>query len=399
MAFARAVNTMGLSLAMCYVGIYVVETRGYPAWHYGVICLAANLGQSYANAWAGALSDRIGRRPLVTGSLLARSVFIAMLGTQIALDAPLWSIGLNIVVSSTLRGGFEPVSYALVADVCRDDQRIAAFGVQRMGTNLGWAAGPALGGQLTRVMPYGTVFYITAAAMIAAAIVTTRVVDPHRARLRTDPIDVGASLRESLADPLLRLLLAGTFLCALLETQMFSTFSIFMTDELHVTKADVGTLYAINGAGVLLLQLPALGVIRRIGIRTTLPWASLVDALGFWLIGLASGVPGAALAMMTLTVAEVIFDPSHQTVIAELADPRHRGRIYGIVGLAQTAGIALAPLVGAILLDTIGDHHVATWSVIACFGIGQAVCFAVFVRKRDRFAEVEIPAAERRAKV
>jgi MFS family permease len=382
MALARAVNTMGLSLAMAYVGVYIVETRGYPAWYYGIICLVANVGQSWANAWAGALSDRIGRRPLVTGSLLIRAVFIALLGTQIALDAPLWTIGANIVISSTLRGGFEPVAYALVADVCSEGQRIQAFGLQRMGTNLGWAAGPALGGQLTRVIPYGTVFYVTAGAMIAAAVLTLRIADPVRKRAGTEPFAVLPAVRDALGDPLLRLLLIGTLLCALLETQMFSTFAIYMTDEIRVSKADVGALYAINGAGVLLLQLPALGVIRRLGIATTLPWASLVDAAGFALIGLASGMPSAAVAMMTLTGAEVIFDPSHQTAIAELADPAERGRTFGIVGLAQMVGIAFAPLVGGILLDTIGDHHVAMWCVIACFGVGQTACFTAFVRRR-----------------
>ena len=67
MAFARAVNTMGLSLAMTFLGIYIVNTRGYPAWLYGLVMLCANLCQSLSNAWAGSLSDRIGRRPLITG--------------------------------------------------------------------------------------------------------------------------------------------------------------------------------------------------------------------------------------------------------------------------------------------------------------------------------------------
>lgn len=55
---------------------------------------------------------------------------------------------------------------------------------------------------------------------------------------------------------------------------MFSTFSIYMTDELGLAKSDVGLLYSINGFGVLLLQFPALQLIRRLGVRTTLPWAS-----------------------------------------------------------------------------------------------------------------------------
>src|SRR5215207_5419397 len=72
MMFARCVNTMGLSLVTMFIGIYVVETRGYPAWLYGVIALGANLGQSLSSAWAGDLSDRIGRRPLITTSLVVR---------------------------------------------------------------------------------------------------------------------------------------------------------------------------------------------------------------------------------------------------------------------------------------------------------------------------------------
>lgn len=392
MAFARSVNTMGLSLVMSFLGIYVVETRGYPAWLYGVICLVANVGQSMSNAWAGNLSDRIGRRPLITRSLFVRAVVIAALGTQVALDAPLWSLALNIVVSSSLRGCFEPVAYALVADVVDADQRIAAFGLQRMATNLGWAIGPAMGGVLTLIVPYGYVFYIAALGMVSAAFVTMRVVDPITARPRvaTDPPDeeLVDTVKSALAHPLLRLLLAGTFLCALLETQMFSTFSIYMTDVIGLSKPDVGLLYTINGLGVLLLQVPALSLIKRLGIATTLPWASLMDAVGFGLIGAATGFRGGAIAMMTLTSAEVIFDPSHQTAIAEVADPAHRGRTYGVVGLAQTLGIALAPLIGGLLLDTIGDHHMAMWATIATIGGAQALCFGAFVRRRIPAAPV-----------
>ena len=384
MAFARAINSMGLSLVMSFLGIYVVETRGYPAWLYGVIALLANFGQSMANAWAGNLSDRIGRRPLITTSLFVRSGVIVLLGTQIMLDAPLWTLGANIVISSTLRGCFEPVAYALVADVVRDDQRVAAFGIQRMGTNLGWAVGPALGGVLTQVIPYGTIFYIAAGGMIVAGFVTLGVEDPVRkiAHAASPGGDLRRALRDGLADRVLRMLLLGTFLCALLETQMFTTFAIYMTTQLPLTKANVGWLYAINGIGVLILQVPALGLIRRLGIRLMLPWSSLFDATGFALIGLASGFAGGALAMGVLTCAEVLFDPSQQTAIAEIADPAHRGRIYGVVGFASMIGVAFAPLLGGVLLDAIGDHHAAMWLAIATIGGAQTLCFVAFVRRR-----------------
>lgn len=381
MAFARAINTMGLSLAMTFLAIYVVETRGYPAWLLGLVLLVANLAQSLSNAWAGNLSDRIGRRPLITGSLLIRSVFIALLGTQILLDAPLWSLALNMVITSALRGCFEPVAYALVADVCPADQRIDAFGLQRMGTNLGWAVGPALGGTLTLVIPYGAVFYVAAVGMIVAAIVTLRVADPVRTHSEPRTTELRGALVSSWRSPRMRLLLIGTFLAAVLQTQMFATFSIFMTDEVHLLKADVGMLYAINGGFVLVLQVPAVALVRRFGLATVLPWSSLINGLGFAVVGLASGLTGGAVAMIAITVGEVLFAPAHQTAIAEIADPTQRGRAYGVVGFSQMVGIAIAPLIGGMLFDAIGHHHATMWALIASIGIAQAVCFAAFVRK------------------
>jgi MFS family permease len=154
-----------------------------------------------------------------------------------------------------------------------------------------------------------------------------------------------------------------------------------MTDEVGLHKADVGLLYTLNGAGVLCLQLPALALVRRLGIAAVLPWASLVSVLGFALVGVAAGMPGGAIAILTITAAEVMLAPAHQTAIAEVADPSQRGRAFGVVGFAQMVGIALAPLVGGILFDAIGHHHAAMWAVIASIGLAQALCFAAFVRK------------------
>ncbi len=408
LAIARAVNTAGLSLVMSFLGVYIVEDRGYPAVAYGLIAVIANLGQSMSNAWAGSLSDRIGRKPLITWSLLARGLVIAALGTQILFQAPLWSIAINIVISGMLRGCFEPVSYALVADVVPPEQRITAYGVQRMGTNLGWALGPAVGGTLSLLVPYGVIFYVSAAGIFAATILTFRLVDPAAPAPRLANLDglaappgtagtapttggltplpqpepavpLRQSLAEALADPALRMLLAGTFLAAMLQTQMFSTFSIFMTDRIGVTKAEVGLLYTINGGLVLALQLPAMLLIKSRGIRGILPWASFLSMIGFALISFGS-FAGGALAIFIITCAEMLFAPAHQATIAELSRPGARGRMFGVIGFAQMVGVAFAPLLGGALLDTIGHDSLALWLTLSLLGAGQLWCFIRFSR-------------------
>jgi len=382
MAVARAINTAGMSLVMSFLGVYVVTERGYPAWLYGVCALIANLAQSMTSAWAGELSDRIGRRALVTGSLLVRAAVIAVLGIQVLLDAPLWTLALNFVASSALRGCFEPVAYALVADVVRPDQRIAAFGIQRMGTNLGWALGPFVGGALSQWMPYGDVFFFATGGLLIAAWTTLDVPESRRAAGHLERIPLRRALRDAAAQPVVLALLIGSFLFSLVHTQMFSTFAIYAADELHLSKRDLGLLYMCNGAGVLVLQLAAIEVIRGIGLRRALIAAAFGYVVGDLLIGAATGLWTAGAAIVVITAAEVVFAPAHQTAAAETGDPERRGGTFGVVSFAQILGVACAPLLGGGLFDLLGPHHLVMWGVIAGFAAALAVTMIVFARLR-----------------
>jgi MFS family permease len=384
MAAARAINTAGMSLVMAFLGVYVVEERGYPAWLYGLCALGANLAQSMTSAWAGEVSDRIGRRPLLVGSLVLRAAVIAGLGLQILLAAPLWTLALNFVASSALRGCFEPVAYALVADVVRPDQRIAAFGLQRMGTNLGWALGPAVGGLLTWVLPYGVVFFIAALGLAGAAWTVAGVAESRAAAPRTPRVRLLAALRAAAAEPPVLALLVATFLASLVQTQMFSTFSIYLAEELGLAKVEIGLLYTVNGAAVLFLQLPAIRLIRRLGLGRALVGAALLMAVGYAAVGAAVGLASGALVILLITCAEVVFAPAHQTAVAETGDPQTRGRTFGLVAFAQILGVAGAPLLGGTLFDLIGHRHLLLWGVIGGLGLAQAAALAVFVRLHRR---------------
>lgn len=386
LAWARAVNTVGLSLVMAFLGVYVVDERGYSAALFGAIALGANLTQSMTNAWAGELSDRIGRRPIMVGSLVLRALAIAVLGVQILLDAPLWSLALNFVASASLRGCFEPAAYALVADIARPEQRVAAFGLQRMGINLGWAVGPAAGGLLAVVIPYGAVFFFASAGLLAAAWTCRGLVDPReqgagrhleRARLRD-------AFAEALRQPPMVALLLGSFLFALAHTQLFSVFAIYMTKGLGLEKDEVGLLYTINGVLVLLLQWPALGAIRRVGTATALVGSSLIFACGFGLIGAAEGFAGGALAIAVITLAEVLFAPAHQAAAAESGDAARLGKSFGLVGFVQMLGVAIGPLLGGALFDAIGHHHLWMWGAVSAVCLALAATFAVYARLAAR---------------
>src|SRR5262249_60810397 len=112
-----------------------------------------------------------------------RTVNMCLRGAAVMLGAPVPVMAALIVLNAVLRAMFEPAASAAVTELAGPELRTAAFGLQRIGINLGWALGPALGGTLAAAHSYGTLFFFAAAVMLAAALRVTPVEDrPSHAR-------------------------------------------------------------------------------------------------------------------------------------------------------------------------------------------------------------------------
>ena len=385
----RAVNTMGFSLVMSFIGIYLVTERGISGFEFGAIYFVANVLQALTNTYAGALSDRIGRRRLMVVALLSRVVVIAILGGLVIRHAPVSILAVVLIISASLRGGFEPVAYAVVADVARPTERIAAFGLQRVGTNVGWAIGPALGGFMTSMIDYGYVFFCAVVPILFSALVVARMEDPPRPRAVSTPQDSAVSLRAAMAEASSRgellLLLGCALLFSIVQVQLFSTLSIYSTSELALSNTQIGLIYTVNGVLVVLLQLPASAVIARLTADRALVAGCAVYTVALVAIGAATGFHTLALAVAFATIGEVVLAPAQQATVAELADPGHVGRAFGVFGTMQMLGVALAPLVGGVVYDHLRHRPLAMWGSLAALAgllvLGYAR-FGVLHRRR-----------------
>ena len=99
LAAARAVNTGGLSMAMAFMSIYMVNERGLAATVYAGLFLAANSLQSLSQGLAGEVSDRLGRKAVMLSALSIRSLVVTALGFEVLAGASIWAIAGTLVVS------------------------------------------------------------------------------------------------------------------------------------------------------------------------------------------------------------------------------------------------------------------------------------------------------------
>jgi MFS family permease len=127
---------------------------------------AAALGGTYLGMWGisqlvtGPLSDRVGRKPLITGGLWVQTVGIALF----ALSAGEFAWLLAAAIMGVGTGMVYPTLLAAISDLAHPEWRASALGVYRLWRDSGYAFGALVGGILADI------FNIQMAVLVIAGI-------------------------------------------------------------------------------------------------------------------------------------------------------------------------------------------------------------------------------------
>jgi MFS family permease len=391
-ALARLINTMGFSLVMPFLAMHLVEERGATGAAYGAIYLLSGVFSAVGQGVAGELSDRIGRRGVMVAGLASRTLNMVGLGLAVLYAAPLWVLGSLVVLNGFLRAQFEPAAGAAVTELSPPHLRVAAFGLQRIGVNLGWAVGPAMGGFLAS-HSYGTMFFVAAPATLVA-ILAVLPLGRHRPQPNGAPepkvrLSVGQALESLREHRVFASYLVLVLFGSILTVQIFATLSVYASTQLALSKVDIGLLYTVNGVMVVAVQVPAVALARWWGMRKALVFGALLYAVGYGIFGFSSGFGHLAIGMAILTTGEVIFAPALSDTAATLADPERLGRAFGLFGLVQSLGLSLGPLVGGVAFDWLQHEPMGLWGAMAAGMVVLGIGYSAFGRLTGTFERMD----------
>lgn len=339
----------------------------------GTIILVSGLCSAASQMLSGMLSDKFGRRPLLLMAIGIRVLMYSGMAVLIGLSAPIWAIVVTYIAGQAIGMMGRPAISAMIADLSPKRRLTETYGLLRVGQNLGWAVGPAVGGYLATFLPYGWLFGVAALTSAVAFWLTLAFLREsfHKA---TEEVDLRSMF--SIANDRIFLWFTGlSLLVFLVMAHMMSTLSIFAVDRMGLSTAQYGLLLTVNGLIVFLFQYPVARIIGRLVKSRALVLGSLLYGFGYLSLGWAGGFAWAIAAMVVITAGEIIFSPSALSVVGELSPKNQIGRYMGFFGLSQVLGMAVGPLVGGILLDAFPADPVFIWGTIASLAFIAAVGF------------------------
>ena len=378
----NVITSIGFSVSMPYLSLYLNNVLHIPMTMVGIILMTALVIGAFVGVYGGELSDRRGRRWVMLRSLFLRFFIFILMGFAIHERANILVIVILLIMNASLGSSFIPASQAYVADLTSKEKRISAYGLLRIGGNLGWALGPAIGGLLV-MLDYAYLFYVTGFAMLIAVFILLKFSEESLKGINVLN-KTSMNLKELISVTKDRRFFIFTLICLsvfIVWGQLVSPISVYSVNRVGITKTQLGILFSINGFMVVLFQYFITHLVPKHKELTALIIGSFIYAVGYLSIGFASSFAFLIASMIIITCGEMIITPTSSSYASIIADSKHRGRYLGFFNLSQTWGWAFGPLLGGILLDTFSGRSLYIWGIISALAILSALGFLLFKSK------------------
>jgi len=370
------------SAAYAYLGIWAIkqlhasQTRLAFAYLVGAV-LAGLMG--YA---AGAVSDYVGRRPMI----------LLGWGVQALAPAGLLLVGRHVYFGLALLAAL-PVAGALggaadqamIADLVPPERHEAAYASVRVAQNLGVTIGPPIGGLL---LLGGHWSHLWAGTLVLAALafaIAFRFI-PRGGAYVPEEKPARGSFKVIVRDAPFLLFMLSSALATATYVATETLLPISVTTTHHLKPSVWGFLMILNPLSVTLFQLRLTRRLAHVPASVKLGLAMPMMGLPFLLLNVNGSIPVVALVVLIFVTGEMLWIPSSQAVVAALAPADIRGAYMGAFGGTWSVGWALTPFLGLQARAAYGDATM--WMGVACVGVLAGLTGFVAARGHDGEAAV-----------
>jgi len=384
------IDRVGGAMIFPFFALYLTRKFGVSMAEVGVLFAVFSLSGFISSTIGGALTDRLGRKGIVIFSLIASSVSAVAMGLATSFHA-FFVLAMTVGILSDVAG---PAHNAMVADILPEEKRAQGYGIIRVAFNLSVTIGPVIGGLLA-TRSYLALFISDAVISLITATLVWRFMP------ETKPAPQEGAVQESMAgtfggyfkvlrDLPFLLFIGACILMTLVYLNMNTTLGVYLRDTHGVPESGYGYILSLNAAMVVLFQF---GITRRIEKRSPLLMMALGTALyaiGFAMYGFVSTYILFMLAMVIITIGEMIVSPVAQALVAKFAPEEMRGRYMAVFGYSWGISFMIGPYLAGVVLDNFDPRFL--WYAAGIIGTLAVLGFLGLYRRVEAHEDLSQPA-------
>lgn len=391
----ETLNGIAMMMLMPFFALYLKD-RVDSLLQVGIIMALSPIAASFGSLIGGRIADTYGRKPIMIFSMGTNAILLlGFLFIDGFISYAILSILLGL--SNSL---FHPAASAMVADVTEPEKRTEAYGLLRMGHNIGAAVGPLLGASVV-IVSKNIIFIAASSTMLLYTLLViffiqeTMPKDAVKSEKEEQPVKQSV-WKVLLQDKILLIYILTGIVISMGFSQTEGMLPLHFDNEMrHIfgNHNPFPYLMALNGLLVVLFQFPISKWATNKPVGRVMLYGAWLFGFGLLAIGWLPkwfgelGIDGTTILATLLvvyaiyTLGEMIMSPVQMTFIANLAPEHLRGTYMGAASLQWITGNAIGPILGGILLEQLLGHVLFTF-----LGAGCVIAGIIYI-SLDRLVE------------
>lgn len=354
LSFNLFIVMVGIGLVIPILPFYI-DKFGADARTLGLlVAVFAFMQFLFAPVW-GRLSDKVGRKPLITiglfGFAIAEFIFAFANG--------LWMLFLSRILAGTFGSALMPTAMAYVSDVTSSEKRGQGMGIMGAAMGLGIVVGPGIGGWLAEY-DLSLPFLVAGIAATIAGILSVIILPESYSKEKRESdarLSAGEKrdnqfvvMYKALKSPV-GFLLILVFIMSFGLANFQSIFGYYTMQRYGYNPSEVGLIILIVGLVGTVVQGGLVGrLTKRFGEEKVVTSALLISAIGFVMMTLATGFTTVLLTTCLFFLGNSLLRPSLNSFISKLAGSR-QGLVMGLNNSFLSLGNVAGPILAGIFFE------------------------------------------------
>ncbi|MFC4720828.1 MFS transporter [Geojedonia litorea] len=369
LALITLINRAG-TMVIPFLSLYLKESLNFSMSDVGWIMSAFGLG-SVAGSWLGGrLTDKIGYyKVMVYSLLLTGALFIGLqfLNTFESICAGIFFVML-------VADSFRPAMFVALNAYSKPENKVRSLTLIRLAINLGFSAGPAIGGIIIVGLGYGGLFWVDGITCILASIVLLNVLHPKKAK----ELDVVKNEHpvSAYSDMSFLIFLVAMMLFGIVFLQYFSTITIYYKDVHTLTELQIGLLLGLNGFLIFIFEMPLIKWLEntrytKLGLMF---FGAFLTGLSLLVLNLTSWSGVLIIGMLLMTIGEMIAFPFSNAFAVERARKGNQGEYMALYSISFSIAHIFGHNMGLQMSNQLGFEN--TWYIISAIA---AICAIILL--------------------
>ncbi len=360
------INRAG-TMVVPFLSKYLKEDLHFSYSQVGWIMVCFGSGSMIGSWLGGKLSDKIGFYRIMIFSLLTTGLALFVMQYITTFTGLCLYLFLLMVIADM----FRPAMFVSLSVYAKPENRTRALTLVRLAINLGFSAGPALGGLIIMTIGYKGLFWIDGATCILAILIFWILVKERKTNLisKEEKQSLEADRVSVFKDKPFWIFLISCVISGVLFFQLFTTIPLYHKEQFNLTEFQTGLLLTMNGLMIFFLEMPIVGYVERNKIDKVkmVTIGCMMMAVSLFLLLVNTWVGILVVMMVFMTFAEMFVFPFSNSFAMSRAPKGHEGRYMAIFTMSYSMAHILSAKVGMGIIDNWG--YQANWFFMGTLGV------------------------------